>query len=110
MPVFEYKALDQAGRSVGGLKEADSPKSLRAALRRDGVFLTEVLGQKEAAEAQKREVSVRRMLGGRVSSSDVAITTRQLAVLVGAGIPLIESLAALVEQVADEMSAWMHAL
>ena len=102
MPVFEYKALDQAGRSVGGLKEADSPKSLRAALRRDGVFLTEVLGQKEAAEAQKREVSVRRMLGGRVSSSDVAITTRQLAVLVGAGIPLVEALTALVEQVDQE--------
>ncbi len=102
MPVFEYKALDQAGRSVGGLKEADSPKSLRAALRRDGVFLTEVLGQKEAAEAEKREVSVRRLVGGRISSADVAITTRQLAVLVGAGIPLIESLAALVEQVDQE--------
>ncbi len=102
MPVFEYKALDQAGRSVGGLKEADSPKSLRAALRRDGVFLTEVLGQKEAAEAQKREVSVRRMVGGRISSSDVAITTRQLAVLVGAGIPLVEALTALVEQVDQE--------
>ena len=102
MPVFEYKALDQAGRSVGGLKEADSPKSLRAALRRDGVFLTEVLGQKEAAEAEKREVSVLRLVGGRISSADVAITTRQLAVLVGAGIPLIESLAALVEQVDQE--------
>jgi general secretion pathway protein F len=102
VPVFEYKALDQGGRAVGGLREADSPRSLRAALRRDGVFLTEVLGQKEAAAAEKREVSVRRMVGGRISSSDVAITTRQLAVLVGAGIPLVESLAALVEQVDQE--------
>jgi general secretion pathway protein F len=102
MPVFEYKALDQRGRAVEGLREADSPKSLRSALRRDGVFLTEVLGQKAAEAAQKRDVSVRRFVGGRISSTDVAITTRQLAVLIGAGIPLIESLTALVEQVDQE--------
>ncbi len=102
MPVFEYKALDQSGRAVGGLREADSPRTLRAALRRDGVFLTEVLGQKEAALAQKRDVSVRRVVGRRVAWTDVAIATRQLAVLVGAGVPLVEALTALVEQVDQE--------
>jgi len=102
MPVFEYKALDQRGRAVDGLREADSPKSLRAALRRDGVFLTEVLGQKAAEAAQKRDVSVKRFVGGRISATDIAITTRQLAVLVGAGIPLVESLTALVDQVDHE--------
>jgi general secretion pathway protein F len=102
MPVFEYKALDQRGRAVEGLREADSPKTLRAVLRRDGVFLTEVLGQKAAEEAQKREVSVKRFVGGRISADDVAITTRQLAVLIGAGIPLVEALAALVDQVDHE--------
>ncbi len=102
MPVFEYKALDQRGRQVAGLREADSPKGLRTALRRDGVFLTEVLGQKEAAAAQKRDVSVKRFVGGRISVEDVSITTRQLAVLVGAGIPLVEALTALVDQVDHE--------
>jgi general secretion pathway protein F len=102
MPVFEYKALDQRGRAVEGLREADSPKTLRATLRRDGVFLTEVLGQKAAEEAQKREVSVKRFVGGRISADDVAITTRQLAVLVGAGVPLVEALTALVDQVDHE--------
>lgn len=102
MPVFEYKALDEKGRPQSGLREADSPRSLRSALRRDGIFLTEVLGQKEAAAAQKREVSVRRFLGGRISSEDIAIATRQLAVLVGAGIPLVEALTALVDQVDRE--------
>jgi len=102
MPVFEYKALDQRGRQVAGLREADSPKGLRASLRRDGVFLTEVLGQKEAAAAQKRDVSVKRFVGGRISVEDVSITTRQLAVLIGAGIPLVEALTALVDQVDQE--------
>ncbi|MFL5270654.1 MAG: type II secretion system inner membrane protein GspF [Anaeromyxobacteraceae bacterium] len=102
MPVFEYKALDGRGKSVEGLKEADSPKTLRATLRRENIFLTEVLGQKEAAAAKKREVSVRRFVGSRISTDDVAITTRQLAVLVGAGVPLVEALNALVDQVDHE--------
>ncbi len=102
MPVFEYKALDPRGKTIEGLKEADSAKTLRSVLRRDGLFLTEVLGQKEAAAAAMREVSVRRWVGGRIRADDIAITTRQLAVLVGAGVPLVEALGALVDQVDHE--------
>ena len=36
MPVFEYKAPNAAGKNVTGLREADSPKTLRATLRRAG--------------------------------------------------------------------------
>jgi general secretion pathway protein F len=102
VPVFEYKALDQRGKAVEGLKEAESPKTLRQVLRRDNIFLTEVLGQKEAAAAAQRDVSVRRWVVGRISADDIAITTRQLAVLVGAGVPLVEALGALVDQVDHE--------
>ena len=102
MPVFEYRALTAAGKTVEGLKEADSPKTLRAVLRRDGLYLSAVLGEQEAALAAAREVSVRRFLGGRVRADDVAVMTRQLAVLTGAGIPLAEALAALVDQVDHE--------
>src|SRR5512136_2955617 len=101
MPVFAYKALDQRGKDVEGLKEADSPKSLRGILRRDGLFLTEVTAEKQARSASP-EVSVRRFLGGRVKADDVAVATRQLAVLVNAGIPLVDALTALVEQVDHE--------
>ena len=102
MPVFEYRALTQAGKSVQGLREADSPKTLRSTLRREGVFLTEVVGRQQADAQAAREVNVRRWVLGRVSAQDLAIATRQLAVLVHAGIPLVESLAALVEQVDKE--------
>jgi general secretion pathway protein F len=102
MPVFEYKALDGRGKAVQGLKEADSPKTLRANLRRDGVFLTEVIGQKQADAAASRDVDVKRWVIGRISAEDLAIATRQLAVLVHAGVPLVEALTALVEQVDKE--------
>jgi general secretion pathway protein F len=101
MPVFAYKALDQSGKSVDGLKEADSPRTLRTVLRRDGLFLTEVTGEKQSRAASP-EVNVRRWVGGRVKADDVAVATRQLAVLVNAGIPLVEALTALVEQVEHE--------
>src|SRR5512138_3121197 len=102
MPVFEYKALTAGGKSVQGLKEADSPKTLRSALRRDGVFLTEVLGEQQQQAQEAREVNVRRWVLGRVSAETLSVATRQLAVLVHAGIPLVEALTALVEQVDKE--------
>ncbi len=101
MPVFAYKALNESGRAVEGLKEADSPKTLRTVLRRDGLYLTEVVGEQKA-QAASPEVNVRRWVGGRIGSDDVAIATRQLAVLVNAGIPLVDALTALVEQVDHE--------
>ena len=48
MAVFEYKGLNAAGKTVNGLKEADSPRTLRALLKKDGVFLTDVVGQADA--------------------------------------------------------------
>ena len=101
MPVFAYKALDQSGKAVEGLKEADSPRTLRGLLRRDGLYLTEVTGEK-TAKAASPEMSVRRWVVGRVKADDVAVATRQLAVLVNAGIPLVDALTALVEQVDNE--------
>jgi general secretion pathway protein F len=102
MPVFEYKALSAGGKSVQGLREAESPKTLRTVLRREGVFLTEVLGEKQAKAQAAREVNVKRWVLGRVSPQDLSIATRQLAVLVGAGIPLVEALSALIDQVEHE--------
>jgi general secretion pathway protein F len=100
MPVFQYRALSAAGKPLTGLREADSPRTLRGVLRREGVFLTEVVGEKQAKAS--REVNVRRWILGRVGSRDLAIATRQLAVLVHAGIPLVEAMTALVDQVEHE--------
>src|SRR5512146_1132273 len=102
MPVFEYKALSAGGKPVTGLREADSPRTLRGVLKREGVYLTEVLGEKAQKQAASRDVNVRRWISGRISAQDLAVATRQLAVLVGAGIPLVEALTALVDQVEHE--------
>ncbi|MBF5044909.1 type II secretion system protein GspF [Aggregicoccus sp. 17bor-14] len=114
MPVFEYKGLSEAGKTVSGLLEADSAKSLRANLRKNGVYLTEVLGMADArtaarkgaagasAAAASRDVNLGKLARGRVTTDDIAITTRQLATLLGAGVTLVEALTALVDQVEKE--------
>ena len=55
MPVFEYKGFDGAGKAVKGLRDADSIKALRAALKKDGVLATEVSesGNKGKASGKK---------------------------------------------------------
>ena len=112
MPVFEYRALNAAGKNVEGLKEAESPKTLRAVLRKEGIFLTDVLGQAEGAlkPGQKAkptslgstEVNFSKLGGGSVNTDDIAVMTRQLATLLKAGVSLVEALSAMVDQVEKE--------
>ena len=102
MAVFEYRGiLVGTGKPVKGVRDAENAKALRTALRRDGVLLT-VATEGKAAEAKaKKDIKLFEFLG-RPSTSDVAVLTRQLATLVGAGIPLFESLNALIEQIENE--------
>ena len=116
MPVFEYKGLTPAGKQVKGLLEADSSRALRQQLKRSGVFLTDVLAEREgtsrrangsaAAAAPKalgsQDVQLGRWVRRRVTAEDVAILTRQLSTLLHAGVTLVDALNALVDQTEKE--------
>lgn len=99
MPVFAYKGVDTSGKSTRGFVDAETLRSARAKLRRDGVYPTEVAESDVAP--QEGEARTRFSLGSlrRVSGLDLAMATRQLSTLIGAGIPLVEALGALTEQV-----------
>ncbi len=101
MAVYAWRGINASGKSVKGVRDADSPKALRAALKRDGVMVTEVLERSEAAKRNAREIDLRRFFR-RVSSMDVAIATQQLAVLLRSGIPLVEALTAMIDQLEQE--------
>ncbi|KPK51143.1 MAG: type II secretion system protein GspF [Myxococcales bacterium SG8_38_1] len=97
MAVYAYKGVDARGKSVKGVRDADSPKALRGVLKRDGVLATEILEQSEAARKAARDIDFGKLFR-RVSQLDVAIATRQLSVLLRSGVPLVEALSALIEQ------------
>jgi general secretion pathway protein F len=100
--VFEYRGiLVGTGKPVKGVRDAENPKVLRAALRKEGVMLTSATEERGAEKKQRQGLDLKAILG-RPSTRDIAMLTRQLATLVGAGIPLFESLNALIEQVEKE--------
>lgn len=100
MPVFEYKALDSSGDSVQGVIDADDPGEARSKLRRQAIYPTE-LWQEGKTAVVSREVD----LGGiwqRISKREIAVFTGQLATLLEARLPLVDSLSSLVEQLQDK--------
>jgi len=102
MAVFEYRGiLVTSGKPTKGFRDAENAKILRTSLRKDGILLTVAneTKSKTASDSKKKSLF---SFGGRASAGDVAIMTRQLATLISAGIPLFESLSALIEQVEQE--------
>jgi general secretion pathway protein F len=104
MAVYEFRGIQVAtGKAVKGFRDADNAKSLRGVLRKEGVLLTEA-----TEESQKKKDKDNRRLDflafmRKPSTSDVAIMTRQLATLVRAGVPLVDSVAALTDQVEKQV-------
>lgn len=102
MAVFEFRGIQIAsGKPVKGFRDADNPKTLRALLRREGVLLTLATEESEQKTKKSRNIDLLAFMK-RPRTSDVAIMTRQLATLVRAGVPLVESIAALTEQVEND--------
>jgi len=104
MPAYEYTGLNAKGKNTKGVLSADNVSALKAALRREGVYLTSVKEAsaggvpKASSKGGSREVDLSRFLD-RVSPKMVAQTTRLLGTLLGSGVTLPESLRALTEQV-----------
>lgn len=98
MPVFEYTALDERGKSTSGIIDAEGKRAARQKLRSSGMF---PVALKETLEAvpkkQARSFSLSRRFS-RIKPAEIAIMTRQLATLIGAGFPLVSALDALLPQ------------
>ena len=95
MPAFQYSALDGKGRQRKGLIEADTPRLARQALRERGL---NPLGMEEVSNRGRQRSG--HWWGGRarVSATDLALITRQMATLVSSGLPLEEALGAVAQQ------------
>ena len=95
MPVYEYKGVSATGKKTRGVVDADNAQAARAKLRKEGIFPTDLFeGQSGQVASSRKKIS----FGGSVGSRDLAIMTRQLSTLLSSGIPIVESLSALVEQ------------
>jgi general secretion pathway protein F len=95
MPAFSYLAMDKKGKKKKGVLEADGPKQARHILREKGLTPLEV---EMSAEAERKKASGSFSFKRGISTSDMALLTRQLSTLIAASLPLEESLKAVAEQ------------
>jgi general secretion pathway protein F len=95
MPAYRFEALDAAGKSQTGLLEADNAKTARSQLRARALVPLAVTPVTAAAG----EVGTARRFATRVfSTTSLTVWTRQLAGLVGSGLPLERALTALADE------------
>jgi type IV pilus assembly protein PilC len=76
--VFAWEGKDKAGKTIRGELRAVSEAAVNATLRRQGIMVQKVKKQKRAS-------------GGKVREKDIALFTRQLATMMKAGVPLLQS-------------------
>jgi general secretion pathway protein F len=97
MPVFEYRALDAKGKNIKGIMDADSESQARTKLRSQGKYPVSITVSRDKQNRAGGQ-GVGLGLLDRVKSEEISVMTRQLATLVGAGIPLVQALDSLIDQ------------
>ncbi len=97
MAVFEYKGINsKTGKDVKGLKNSDTEAQLKTMLSNEGIYVTNI---KEVTSKGTKKAP---MFAQKVGSEELSIMTKQLSVLFRAGITLVESLTALIDQTENE--------
>ncbi|HTT11872.1 MAG TPA: type II secretion system inner membrane protein GspF [Burkholderiaceae bacterium] len=94
MAAFRFAAADNAGKEQAGVLEADSARAARQVLRARGLIPLTV--EPVVSEAQRTGLTI--TLGRRLSQTELAVITRQLASLLGASLPVADALTVMVEQ------------
>jgi len=97
MAAFDYMALDSSGAQKKGTLEADSPRQARQILRDKGLTPLSI------DESAKKHQSKTRFnfLSPSLSTSDLAMITRQLSTLIQSSLPIEEAITAVAQQSED---------
>ena len=106
MPIFQYTAMDAAGKEQKGQHDAANEEAVANFLKEQGMFPTSIKPLEKVAKVKKAKAKggmaskqINLSLGPMViKSKDLTVFTRQLAILLDAGLPLIRSLKTLEKQ------------
>jgi general secretion pathway protein F len=102
MPVYEYTALDTNGKKKKGVLDADSLAAARQKIRQAGTYPVEIKETIPKTRQSKKNSFLSLQTGQRVKQQEIHVATRQLATLLGAGIPQASSLNGLIEQTTNK--------
>jgi type IV pilus assembly protein PilC len=100
MPEFSYTAKDSKGRTIQGLREAESEMGLVSLLRKENLIVISV--QPAIAKGKAKSGGFGKK---RVKTKDLAILCRQLSAMLQAGLPVLESIESIAEQIENDTLA-----
>jgi type IV pilus assembly protein PilC len=96
MPLYEWQGKTARGEQRSGTLKADSEALLRASLRREGIILTKAAEKKGVGKIEKYNTNK------KIKPLAVVLFTRQLATMITSGLPLVQSLDILSNQIEDK--------
>jgi len=106
MALYAYQAFSKDGKKIKGLLDAPSVAAVKEQLVRQGLFPITV----ELAKDQLKQTWWQKLTSKSITPKERILFTRQLAVLLKSGVPLLESLELLVEQFEGGLRAMLIAI
>lgn len=89
MPLYEYKGKTVGGRPIQGERKAKNKAELERYLRANKIL---------ASQINKKASQINLKIGGRIKKVDISRFTRQFATMIGAGLPMVQCLEILSNQ------------
>ncbi|MFC4452839.1 type II secretion system F family protein [Deinococcus sonorensis] len=99
MAVFEYRVRDRSGKIMSSQLEADSLAAVRDNLRSKGLMIVEIKAAKTGLNA---DIKIPFLSDRPPGLKQVAIFSKQMATLINAGVPLVQSLSIMQRQLEDK--------
>ena len=96
MAIYDYRGLNAVGKNIKGIIDAPSVEIAREKLKTRGLYLQEI------TEVARRKKGIFRSISLSQRRNAASIITRQLSFMLGAQLPVINSLDGVIEQTEDE--------
>lgn len=106
MALYFYQALSKAGKKVTGYVDAPTIQSVREQLTYQGLYPTTI----SLSTEQTRLPWYKRLFVGKVSVKDKILFSKQLAILLKSGVPLLQALEILVDYFEGQLKSMLIAV
>ena len=94
MALYAYEAFSKAGKKVSGVIDAPSAEALREQLTKQGLFPIKI----ELSGGTAAGGFLKRLFEKKITVKDKILLTKQLAILLKSGVPILQAIETLIEQ------------
>jgi general secretion pathway protein F len=98
LAVYEYKALNEKGKELSGIVEAESRISAAQVLKKMALYPLTIDEATETTVEKKKQALSFSTIIERINKRDISVFTSQFAALVQAGMPVVDAFEIVIQQ------------